>query len=48
VITNLRLLGDQGEVLTAWEAARHLSELVYTLPWQQEVQRMLNEQPVRH
>jgi hypothetical protein len=48
VITNLRLLGDQGEVLTAWEAARHLSELVYALPWQQEVQRLLSEQPVRH
>jgi hypothetical protein len=39
VITNLRLLGDGGEVLTAWEAARHLSELVYTLRWQEEVQR---------
>ncbi len=48
VITNLRLLGNEGEVLTAWEAARHLSELVYTLPWQQQVRRVLCEQPVRH
>jgi hypothetical protein len=43
VITNLRLLGDKGEVLTAWEAARHLSELVYALPWQDEVQRAMRE-----
>ena len=33
VVTNLRLLGDQGEVLTSWEAARHLSRIVYGLPW---------------
>jgi len=41
VITNVRLIGDQGEVLTATEAARFLNELVRTLPWQQEVQRVL-------
>jgi hypothetical protein len=39
VVTNLRLLGDHGEVLTSWEAARHLSRIVYGLPWQGEVQR---------
>lgn len=39
VVTNLRLLGDRGEVLTSWEAARHLSQIVYALPWQGEVQR---------
>jgi hypothetical protein len=39
VVTNLRLLGEQGEVLTSWEAARHLSRIVYGLPWQGEVQR---------
>ena len=38
VVTNLRLLGDKGEVLTSWEAARHLSRIVYGLPWQGEVQ----------
>ena len=41
VVSNLRLLGDRGEVLTAWEAARHLSQIVYGLPWQGEVKRVL-------
>ena len=42
VVTNLRLVGPQGEVLTAWESARHLSQIVYGLPWQGEVQRALH------
>jgi hypothetical protein len=41
VVSNLRLLGEKGEVLTAWESARHLSQIVYGLPWQGEVQRAL-------
>jgi hypothetical protein len=41
VVTNLRLLGDEGEVLTAQQAARYLNEIVHALPWQQEVQRAL-------
>ena len=41
VVSNLRLLGKQGEVLTAWESARHLSQIVWGLPWQGEVQRAL-------
>lgn len=41
VVSNLRLLGPQGEVLTAWESARHLTQIVYGLPWQGEVQRVL-------
>jgi len=41
VVTNLRLVGDAGEVLTAQQAARFLNEIVHTLPWQQEVQRAL-------
>jgi hypothetical protein len=41
VASNLRLLGSKGEVLTAWESARHLSQIVYGLPWQREVQRAL-------
>lgn len=41
VITNLRLLGPRGECLTAFESARHLNEIVYTLPWQDEVERVL-------
>jgi hypothetical protein len=44
VVTNLRLLGDKGEVLTSWEAARHLSRIVYGLPWQHEVQRAVRQQ----
>lgn len=43
VITNLRLLGDEGEVLTAFEAARFLNEIVHALPWQTEVARALGE-----
>ena len=41
VITNVRLLGPGGAVLTAIEAAPHLNELVHALPWQCEVQRAL-------
>jgi hypothetical protein len=39
VVSNLRLLGPQGEVLTAWESARHLSQIVYGL----RVLRHLND-----
>jgi hypothetical protein len=42
VITNLRLLGSAGEVLTAHESACFLNELVSALPWQREVQRALS------
>jgi glucosamine 6-phosphate synthetase-like amidotransferase/phosphosugar isomerase protein len=42
VVTNLRLIGREGEVLTALEAARFLNEIVYALPWQSEVQRALH------
>ncbi len=43
VITNVRLLGPGGDVLTAAEAAPHLNELVHALPWQREVQRAIQE-----
>jgi len=43
VVTNVRLIGDEGEVLTSLQAARFLNELVHALPWQQEVQRALGE-----
>jgi hypothetical protein len=43
VVTNVRLIGDEGEVLTALQSARFLNELVRTLPWQQEVQRALSQ-----
>lgn len=42
LVTNVRLLGSEGEVLTAWEAARHLNDIVHALPWQTEVQRALS------
>jgi hypothetical protein len=42
VVTNVRLIGEAGEVLTAQEAARFLNEMVRALPWQQEVQRALS------
>jgi hypothetical protein len=45
VITNLRLLGDQGEVLTAQQSARYLNEIVRGLPWQHEVRRALDGRP---
>ena len=41
VVTNLRLLGEHGDVLTAWESARFLNEIVHQLPWQPEVARAL-------
>ena len=41
LVTNVRLLGDEGEVLTAQQSARYLNELVRSLPWQREVQRAL-------
>ena len=41
VVTNVRLIGGEGEVLTALQAAPFLNELVHTLPWQEEVQRAL-------
>ena len=41
VITNVRLVGPGGAVLTPLEAAPHLNELVHALAWQHEVQRAL-------
>lgn len=42
VVTNLRIVGDAGEVLTALQSARFLNEIVHALPWQTEVQRALH------
>lgn len=46
VVTNVRLLGPGGEVLTAMEAAPHLTGIVHALPWQNEVQLALDQ--IRH
>jgi hypothetical protein len=42
VVSNLRLIGNEGEVLTALQSARFLNEIVHALPWQHEVQRALH------
>jgi hypothetical protein len=43
LVTNLKLLDDQGEALTQIEAAVRLHQLVHALPWQSEVQRALHQ-----
>lgn len=43
VVTNVRLLGDMGEVLTPTQAALYFNHLVRDLPWQVEVQRALRQ-----
>lgn len=45
VVTNLRLLGHAGQVLTAQESALFLNEVVRSLPWQHEVSRALHGRP---
>ena len=42
VVSNLRIIGPEGEVLTAYEAVKHLNALVNALPWQDEVERALS------
>lgn len=41
VITNLRVVADEGHVLTSAEASMYLNDLVQQLPWQDEVGRAL-------
>ena len=41
VVTNLRLVSDDGEVLSAYESARHFNAIVHGLPWQLAVERVL-------
>jgi hypothetical protein len=43
LVTNLKLLDDQGEALTNLEVAVRLHRLVHALPWQSEVQRALHQ-----
>lgn len=45
VVTNLRLVGEEGEVLTASAAALFLNQYVRSLPWQSEVRRALSTLP---
>jgi len=41
VVTNLRLIDAQGDVLPMRQAALHLHQLVHALPWQSQVRRAL-------
>jgi hypothetical protein len=43
MVTNLRLLDEQGEALSQRQVAIHLHQLVHALPWQTEVSRMLRQ-----
>ncbi len=41
VVTNMRLLSGDGQVLTPSDAALHFNQFVRRLPWQEEVRRLL-------
>lgn len=41
LVTNLRLLNAEGEVMTAMQAAPYLNRWVHDLPWQDEVWKVL-------
>jgi hypothetical protein len=41
VVTNMRLLSGDGQILTASDAALHFNQFVRCLPWQEEVRRLL-------
>lgn len=43
MVTNLRLLGSEGEVLTAHDVAPHLNDIVHRLPWQNEVRQAIEQ-----
>ena len=43
LVTNLKLLDEQGEALSQVQAAVQLQQLVHALPWQSEVQRALHQ-----
>lgn len=42
VVTNLRLVGHEGEKLDRYESARRINQIVHQLPWQTEVERVLS------
>jgi len=41
VVTNLRLVNADGDGLTLLETLRYLNEVVHTIDWQDEVERVL-------
>lgn len=48
LFTNLQLVGTHGETLSNLQVALYLNELVRTLPWQSEVQRVLQSGESAH
>jgi hypothetical protein len=42
LVTNLQLVSSAGEVLAPMASVLRLNEIVHGLPWQHEVQRVLN------
>lgn len=42
VVTNLRLVGEHGQVLGPYDAAIYISQMLRELPWQDEVWRALH------
>jgi len=45
IVTNLRLVGEEGETLDAVQSARHINTVVHALPWQSEVSRAIRQLP---
>ena len=43
LITNLHLVDERGDALPSLAATLHLNELVHALPWQNEVERALQQ-----
>lgn len=43
VVTNLRLVGDEGALLTPYASARYFCAMVHALPWHQTVAQALDE-----
>jgi hypothetical protein len=43
VLTNLRLVGLAGEMLTPYESARHFNAMVHALPWQDVVEQAVEQ-----
>lgn len=43
VMTNLRLIGDEGALLSPLQSAPHFNHIVHSLPWQQEVEQVLGQ-----
>jgi hypothetical protein len=43
VMSNLRLVGGEGELLTPYVSARYFCAMVHALPWQQTVEQALEQ-----